>query len=137
MNAVSSNAVYDALELKAPKDHSSTTTDYGVATSTNYGHVKVIGTFGLVYLATAFYADERLTPNVMIMNRMGGSSAKQFSASGDNTIFDKITIKNGTITQSTIQIDGSGRVTLEADAIHIILKRVGGSQFVGRLVAFS
>ena len=32
---------------KAPKNHASTTLDYGIATSTNYGHIRVITGNGL------------------------------------------------------------------------------------------
>lgn len=37
----------DLYTNKAPKNHASTTTDYGVATSTNYGHIKVTTGNGL------------------------------------------------------------------------------------------
>ena len=37
----------DLYTNKAPKNHASTTTDYGVATGTNYGHIKVTTGNGL------------------------------------------------------------------------------------------
>ena len=37
----------DLYTNKAPKNHATTTTDYGVATNTNYGHIKVTSGNGL------------------------------------------------------------------------------------------
>lgn len=41
-NLVTSQAVYNGLNGKAPTSHASTGTGYGVGTTTNYGHVKVV-----------------------------------------------------------------------------------------------
>lgn len=41
-NAVSSGGVKSALDGKAPTNHASTSTTYGVASETNYGHVKIV-----------------------------------------------------------------------------------------------
>ena len=41
VNPVANSVITNELETKAPNNHASTTTDYGVATDTKYGHVKV------------------------------------------------------------------------------------------------
>ncbi len=103
-NAVTSNGVYTALDGRAPKNHASTATTYGVSTTTKYGHAKASETVplmdsevGSVGEQVSVYARADHT-HPIDTSRASTSSATRVSAglmsASDKTKLDGINLSN-------------------------------------------